>query len=273
MNRSINGSNWGFTLIELLVVISIIALLLGILLPSLNLAKEQARKVVCSSNERQFGVALGMYCATNKDNFPIFDMDGRWRSSSGMWAPQFAKLLGITWSDQFKVDENTGNIIEMGTNRSKVWDCPSDRIPKYIGYTPIYPNMVTYVPSKTRVASKVFVRPPHRSSQIKRSSSIMFLTEVREPTFNTYAYDVSTSTSYNFQATIDSDHDGIRDTCSYAPLGYNGYGFRHGKGSTANKALNMLMVDGHVEPGPFKEIVQNKNDVFGASLFGQPQIR
>jgi len=57
----------GFTLIELLVVISIIALLLSILMPSLQKVKEQAQKVVCGSNMRQMGIALALYAASNDD--------------------------------------------------------------------------------------------------------------------------------------------------------------------------------------------------------------
>lgn len=59
-----------FTLIELLVVISVIALLLGILLPSLNRARQQAKKLVCSSNMRQMGTALGAYLLDNDDHLP-----------------------------------------------------------------------------------------------------------------------------------------------------------------------------------------------------------
>lgn len=55
-----------FTLIELLVVVAIIALLISILLPALNRARQQAKRTVCAANSRQLAVAL--YAWTNEHN-------------------------------------------------------------------------------------------------------------------------------------------------------------------------------------------------------------
>ncbi len=64
------GKTKGFTLIELLVVIAIIALLVSILLPSLNKARELARGAVCLTNVRRLAMAGRFYLTDNGDLFP-----------------------------------------------------------------------------------------------------------------------------------------------------------------------------------------------------------
>ncbi|MCD4824949.1 MAG: type II secretion system GspH family protein [Phycisphaerae bacterium] len=72
-----SGKSRGFTLIELLVVIAIISLLVSILLPSLNRAREVAKRVVCGSNLKQIGLGMATYAHDHNNKYPYM-RTGHW---------------------------------------------------------------------------------------------------------------------------------------------------------------------------------------------------
>lgn len=81
----------GFTLIELLVVIAIIALLVSIMLPSLQQARELAKATVCMSNMRGIGSGCHLFASEYDGELPV-------QEPNSIWYPQMAKTYNTgTW--------------------------------------------------------------------------------------------------------------------------------------------------------------------------------
>lgn len=96
-----------FTLVELLVVIGVISLLISILMPALNAAREQARAVKCLSNLRQMTIAAHAYVNENGGRYPV----GYWGLDSWDFSITPAGITpGLLWA---------------GRGTTQVQQCPS----------------------------------------------------------------------------------------------------------------------------------------------------
>ena len=121
----------GFTLVELLVVISIIAVLVSILLPALNKAREAATGAVCLANQHQLGLAWFMYA---DDNEGWLVGGNNWGWDSRPWNWEYSPIPDGAWNTAGYYDNVIGmkEGIRRGamfpyTQTVEVYHCPGDK--------------------------------------------------------------------------------------------------------------------------------------------------
>lgn len=147
--------NRGFTLVELLVVIAIIGVLMGLLLPAVQMAREAARKTQCQNNLRQLGLGLLNY-ESARQYFPA-----GWVTRDSLTSNAALEQPGYAWSHTILPNLELGNLYEK-FNRTvpvnhvshhplistflPVFSCPSDPGPSVAVPTMIDDSHIVHDP-------------------------------------------------------------------------------------------------------------------------------
>ena len=182
----------GFTLVELLVVIAIIGILVALLLPAIQAAREAARRTQCNNNLKQIGLALHSYHDTYK-KFPPGTIDRHGWLSTAFLLP-YVEQSGLY--DQLEIDKpmNLTNATTLALVRNVVsgYLCPSSQETDPTPNTrAVYNNGATYrigVSNYLAVTGTLDIRCNSQADGLFWDNSGIDMAKIVDGTSNTFAY-------------------------------------------------------------------------------------
>lgn len=221
-----------FTLVELLVVIGIISVLIAILLPALNKARDSAKAVTCLSNLKQMGMAIVMYTNEGKGRFlpPARILDNTNPLAVDPYFFQYIPAKYFRDNPKVMICPND-NLFQPGTKtpRSTYWRMLSDVRDVQYSYA--------LNQSMPKLASPVYPGArPVAVGYLVRDYNPFTLMGVKDPS----------------QLAV------MIETTQFAMFGYNAVSYTYRFDHNGGKAMNVVFADGHADYRRVKDVLHGE---------------